>query len=159
MLFARFLGAALILLGFVLVVLLSLSDRPRRFRALAAIFWVLGIATSIAAAKGMCVVLHGMHHRHVRPWELFQANGELGVNDVLEPRGTAANDITTQYWVEHYAKRNLVRKIFDREVWIQEPALRQIQDKIFIQAMLVSVLISVVLAVVWVVAVPKMVMI
>jgi hypothetical protein len=136
--------------------LISLSPLPRRYRAIAAIFWVLGISTSIAAWKGMCVVLHGLHHRHVRPWELFQANGELGQNDALEPRGTARNDVTTEYWVEKYAKRNIVRKIFDREIWIQEPALRQIQDAIFVQALLIALGVSGVLTVLWVVAVPHL---
>lgn len=39
-------------------------------------------------------------------------------------------------WVAKYEKRNFVRKIFDREVWIEEPVLRQIQDTIFLQAAL-----------------------
>ena len=39
-----------------------------------------------------------------------------------------------------YDKRNVLRRIFDREVWIQEPALRQIQDTIFVQALLAAVL-------------------
>lgn len=152
--FARGLGIALIFLGLVYALVLTLSDKPRKLRAVAAVFWVLGISTSIAAWKGMCVVLHGLHHRHVRPWELFQANGELGQNDPLEPKGTAPNDVTTEYWTERYAKRNFVRKIFDREVWVQEPALRQIQDAIFIQAILIAVGISAVLTVIWVLAIP-----
>lgn len=153
--FARGLGAALILFGIIYALVLTLSDKPKKFRAVAAVFWVLGISTSIAAWKGMCVVLHGLHHRHVRPWEMFQANGELGQNDPLEPKGTARNDVTTEYWVERYAKRNIVRKIFDREVWVQEPALRQIQDAIFLQAILIAVVFSAVLTVIWVFAIPK----
>ena len=50
-------------------------------------------------------------------------------------------------------KRNIVRKVFDREVWIQEPALRQIQDTIFIQAILASVLMGGVITAIFV-AVP-----
>ncbi|KAJ4865066.1 hypothetical protein T069G_01596 [Trichoderma breve] len=86
----------------------------RGYRALPLIAWVLGMSTLVAAYKGMCVVLHGLHHRHVRPWELYED----------EP------------WVVKYQERNIVRKIFDREIWIQEPALRQIQDTIFCQALL-----------------------
>jgi hypothetical protein len=32
--------------------------------------------------------------------------------------------------------------VFDREVWVQEPALRQIQDTIFIQAIIGALIIS-----------------
>jgi hypothetical protein len=34
----------------------------------------------------------------------------------------------------------LLRRIFDREVYIEEPALRQIQDTIALQALLLAVL-------------------
>lgn len=50
------------------------------------------------------------------------------------------NSYETAPWVARYARRNLVRKVFDREVWIQEPALRQIQDTIFLQAVLAALL-------------------
>jgi len=39
-------------------------------------------------------------------------------------------------WVVKYQERNMIRKIFDREIWIQEPTLRQIQDTIFCQALI-----------------------
>ncbi|KAK5175926.1 hypothetical protein LTR16_011380, partial [Cryomyces antarcticus] len=45
-------------------------------------------------------------------------------------------------WVAKYEKRNVIRKVFDREVWIQEPALRQIQDTIFLQSILASFILS-----------------
>jgi len=47
--------------------------------------------------------------------------------------------------VKKYEKRNIIRKIFDREVSIKEPALRQVQDTIFIQSILCSVGIAAVL--------------
>ena len=46
----------------------------------------------------------------------------------------SANSYENEPWVVKYEKRNIIRKILDREVWIQEPALRQIQDTIFLQA-------------------------
>ncbi|KAH8597751.1 hypothetical protein B0O99DRAFT_567957 [Bisporella sp. PMI_857] len=152
--FARALGAALITIGIVLAIIFSLSSLPRRYRAISAVFWILGLATSIAAWKGMCVVLHGLHHRHVRPWEMFMANGDLGQNDPLKVSNTDRNDVTTEYWVERYRKRNIVRKVFDREVWVQEPALRQIQDWIFVQALVVSLLVGIVATCIWVFAIP-----
>lgn len=106
---------------------------------------VLGVSTQCAALKGMCVVLHGMHHRHVRPWELF-VDEEVELRDEKEDGAFkesfesfgSSNSYEDQPWVVKYQKRNLVRKVFDREVWIQEPALRSIQDTIFVQALLVA---------------------
>ncbi|EMR63955.1 putative regulator of g protein signaling superfamily protein [Eutypa lata UCREL1] len=133
----------------------------RGYRATPAVGWVLGIATLVAASKGMCVVLHGMHYRHVRPWELFRdtaAGGEDGggEDDFSESSSTffdsfgSVNSYEDEPWVVRYEKRNAVRKIFDRQVWIQEPALRQIQDTIFVQALLAALLVSGVLAAVFV---------
>lgn len=47
-------------------------------------------------------------------------------------------------WVVKYEKRSLVRKVFDRQVWIQEPALRQIQDTIFLQAIAAGLILTLV---------------
>ncbi len=88
----------------------------------------------------MCVVLHGMHHRHLRPWELFEdPEAESGQKDSLDSTWTSKS-YEDQPWIIKYEKRNVIRKVFDREVWIQEPALRQIQDIIFIQSMLAALL-------------------
>jgi hypothetical protein len=86
-----------------------------------------------------------MHHRHLRPWELFEDEGTLSDTDLKKSSfdsfesGTSYED---EPWIPKYEKRNLIRKVFDREVWIEEPALRQIQDTIFVQAMLGALLLS-----------------
>jgi hypothetical protein len=139
--FARALGAGLILLGFVAAIVLTLSRVGRGWRALAAIAWVLGIATLIAAYKGMCVVLHGLHHRHVRPWELFVTGDDEAAHFKSSfDSFSSSNSYEDEPWVVRYRKRNIIRKIFDREVWIKEPALRQIQDTIFVQSMICALL-------------------
>lgn len=143
--FANLLGAFLIIGSLVAYILLCLSSVPRGFRAIPAAAMVLGVSTLCAAIKGMCVVLHGMHHRHVRPWELF-VDEEVELRDEKEGGGFkgsfesfgSTNSYEDEPWVVKYQKRNLVRKVFDREVWIQEPALRSIQDTIFVQALLVA---------------------
>jgi hypothetical protein len=126
-------------------IVLTCSRAGRGYRALFAIGWVLGIATLIAAYKGMCVVLHGLHHRHIRPWELFVTEDDQHHDDEHTLGGGSSkgsfdslgssNSYEDEPWVVKYEKRNVVRKVFDREVWIQEPALRSIQDTIFLQAM------------------------
>ncbi len=83
-----------------------------------------------------------MHHRHLRPWELFgdedDGSSELNLKKESFDSLGSANSYEDEPWVAKYEKRNLVRKIFDREVWIQEPALRQIQDTIFVQALITA---------------------
>ncbi|MCJ1375120.1 hypothetical protein MMC20_006354 [Loxospora ochrophaea] len=136
--FARGLGVGGIVGGLVAAILLTLSDAGRGWRVLSAIGFMVGIATLFAAWKGMCVVLHGMHHRHLRPWELFadddDASSEFEMKRESIDSMSSSNSYEDAPWVAKYEKRNLIRKVFDREVWIKEPALRQIQDTIFLQA-------------------------
>ncbi|KAI9888817.1 MAG: hypothetical protein M1814_006271 [Vezdaea aestivalis] len=151
--FARGLGVSVIVFGFAAAVVLTLSNAGRGWRALAAIGWVMGVATLVAAWKGMCVVLHGMHHRHLRPWELFEDDSsvdsfQLGKTS-FDSFGST-NSYEDEPWVVQYDKRNIVRKVFDREVWIQEPALRQIQDTIFLQAVGGSIVIAAIFAAIFV---------
>ena len=85
-----------------------------------------------------------MHHRHLRPWELF---AEEEVSEYEMKKDSLDSVMTNKSyenepWVAKYEKRNVIRKIFDRQVWIQEPALRQIQDTIFLQAILGALILS-----------------
>jgi hypothetical protein len=136
--FARGLGVFLIFAAIVMGVLLCLSKAGRAWRVMCLLLFTLGISTLIAAWKGMCVVLHGLHHRHLRPWELFDGDDVKRASDADYDDETAANPISweDEPWVARYQKRNVIRKIFDREVWIEEPVLRQIQDTIFLQSLL-----------------------
>lgn len=141
--FARMLGVGGIVGGIAAGTLITLSSAGRGWRVLAMIGFMIGISTLIAAWKGMCVVLHGMHHRHLRPWELFV---EEDANEFDVKRESfdsmASNSFEDEPWIAKYDRRNIVRKVFDREVWIQEPALRQIQDTIFIQSILGALILS-----------------
>jgi hypothetical protein len=146
--FARGLGVGGIVGGFLADLLITLSSVNRGWRALPFLGWFIGIATLIAAWKGMCVVLHGMHHRHIRPWELFADDPDP--DDVVTEKrvsedsslSQSSNSFENEPWVAKYQKRNIIRKVFDREVPIDEPALRQIQDTIFLQALLGAFLLS-----------------
>ena len=154
--FARGLGVFGIMGGIISAVLITLSDASRGYRVLSAIGFMIGVATLICAWKGMCIVsipeslnsyrerssnilqvLHGMHHRHLRPWELFAEDDDSSFDmgkGSFDTMGST-NSYEDEPWIAKYEKRNILRKILDREVWIQEPALRQIQDTIFLQAM------------------------
>jgi len=146
--FARGLGVFTIAAGLIADLIITLSSAGRAWRVIPFLGWFIGIATLIAAWKGMCVVLHGMHHRHLRPWELFAdstdevslTNEKSASHDSLV--SSSGNSFEDEPWVPKYAKRNFIRRIFDREVWIQEPALRQIQDTIFLQSLLGAFVLS-----------------
>ncbi len=99
-----------------------------------------------------------MHHRHLRPWELFAEDDDASSNYEMK-KGSfdslgSCNNYEDEPWIVKYEKRNVIRKIFDREVWIQEPALRQIQDTIFIQSILGAIVISAIAVGIFV-AIPK----
>ena len=152
MIFARGLGIVVIGLGLITGILVTLSRAPRAWRVLSAFGWIVGVATLVAAWKGMCVVLHGMHHRHLRPWELFEnPESELEMKNSFDS-SESDNSFKDAPWVIKYEKRNIIRKVFDREVWVEEPALRQIQDTIFIQSVLWGVLAASILTAIFVAA-------
>ncbi|KAF2773586.1 hypothetical protein EJ03DRAFT_347562 [Teratosphaeria nubilosa] len=144
--FARGLGVFGIIAGLIADLLITLSHASRPWRVLPFILWFIGIATLIAAWKGMCVVLHGLHHRHLRPWELFSDEPDDMMDEQRRSQDTLVNDSRNSFedepWIAKYDKRNIIRKVFDRQIWIQEPALRQIQDTIFLQAVLAGFILS-----------------
>ncbi|KAF2740942.1 hypothetical protein EJ04DRAFT_547931 [Polyplosphaeria fusca] len=159
--FARWLGIVSIFGALVAYILLTVSHASRAYRVIPFVLLFVGVATLAAAVHGMCVVLHGLHHRHLRPWELFYNDAEAGAemkdrndsSDTVDSQ-TSSNSYEDEPWVAKYQKRNLVRKIFDREVWIKEPALRQIQDTIFLQAILLGAVCSIVTTAIFC-AIPK----
>lgn len=156
--FARGLGVSVIILGIIADILITLSHGSRAWRVFPLILYLVGIATLIAAWKGMCVVLHGLHHRHLRPWELFQDAEDMSVETKEKNASmdsfSSYNSYETEPWVARYEKRNFIRKIFDRQTWVEEPALRQIQDTIFLQAILGGLIGGAILVAIFV-AVPK----
>ncbi|KAF2712131.1 hypothetical protein K504DRAFT_464228 [Pleomassaria siparia CBS 279.74] len=149
--FARGLGIGGIVGGLIAAILITLSSAGRAYRVLSIIGFLIGISTLIAAWKGMCVVLHGMHHRHLRPWELFTSDDEPAGYDMKGESEdslfshSSSNSYEDEPWVPKYEKRNVIRKVFDREIWIQEPALRQIQDTIFLQSILGALVLSIII--------------
>ena len=122
--FAHCLGAVTIVLGFVEALLCIGYGVARGWRVFSLLLFLIGASTSCAACYGMCVVLHGLHHRQLKSWELFRD----------EETGKYAPD----------KERKL--RIFDKEVWVEEPALRQLQERIFFQALAVASFFTLVMA-------------
>ena len=71
MFFLRIVGSLLLLLGTVVDILFMLSGLSRFLRILSILLWWPGFTVSIAAIRGLCIVLHFRNLRHVRPWEQF----------------------------------------------------------------------------------------
>lgn len=169
-------------LGLAIAVVLALSSVARWWRILAAIPLFLGITTLVAAWKGLCIVLHHSHGRALKPWEQFSDNPFYiyGVDDNSEKSSPGPNrsmtttttttttskrsDSQTTFgsrnskgqgiWMEKYRAMPLYRKIFDRTVFVQNSAVRLLQDKIVRQSQLWALLVTVPLTVLFT-ALPK----
>ena len=64
----------------------------------------------------------------------------------LEAFGTA-NSYGHEIWVRKYRAKMMIRKIFDRTVWVQNESIRIVQDKVAWQAMIWGVIATVPLTV------------
>ena len=64
----------------------------------------------------------------------------------LEAFGTA-NSYGHEIWVEKYRAKMMIRKVFDTRVWVQNEHLRLMQDKVALQSVLWSVMVTVPLTV------------
>lgn len=140
--FCLSLGVSLFLAGITLSLLITLSHLGRGWRAFGAIPVFLGIAFIHAATKGICAILWVVHHRLLHPWEVYRedAQGAHNLGDDSFSLIGGPNSAEDWAWIEPYKKRNLIRKILEKEVWIEDAIVRRIQDRIWCQAMLISLL-------------------
>ena len=159
-------GVAQIIGGFILGALLVFSDKSRWWRLFVAPLFFVGFAIGVAAYKGLCMIIHLGHRRALRPWEQFSdgnSSNSFGGNTVHEANPSVyemyslsgkskkaisldafgmSNDYGHEPWVEKYKKLSLLRKIFSRQVWIQDGTIRVLQDRIAIQSYSFSALIT-----------------
>jgi hypothetical protein len=135
--------------AFMIAILLTLSRINRGWRVTAIPVFFLGAWAVVASYSGMCICMHifSRHYQHIRPWDLFEdeEDGKELRKKSYDSIGSS-NSFEEEPWVAKYSNRSLLRKIFDREVLIQEPMLRQIHDTIFVQAMLVALMASILFA-------------
>ena len=59
----------------------------------------------------------------------------------METFGTS-NSFSHELWVERYARKPLFKKIFSKSIWIQDEAVRLLQDRIVMQSHAWAALIS-----------------
>lgn len=165
--FVRVIGISHIVLGILIALLLTLSRASRWYRLLSAVVTFIGISTMVAAYKGLCVVLHASGKvRNVKPWEdlddspfsnastpLKCSNDEEATitysdktRSLKRPRsfdtfGTV-NSFSDESWVEQYAKKPTLKKVFDDTTRVQEKGVRTIQDKVVRQSQIWGVLLT-----------------
>ena len=65
-----------------------------------------------------------------------------------------ANTYTEEAWVDRYAKKPVMKKIFENNTWVQEGSVRLIQDKIVRQSQVWGIILTMVVTAVFV-ALPK----
>lgn len=177
-LFVRNSGIAHIVAAVILSLLLILSHVSRWWRFFIFPLFFVGFDIGVAAYKGLCVIIHTSHRRALRPWEQFsedvslnsfdggpEEEANLSTDDMfnmtsgsrsgvsLETFGTS-NSYSHELWVEKYQQKPLFRKIFTKTVWVQEQAMRLLQDKIVKQSHAWALIISVLLTAL-VVALPQ----
>ena len=177
-LFVRNSGIAHIIAAVVLGLLLILSRASRWWRFFVFPLFFIGFDIGVAAYKGLCVIIYTSHCRALRPWEQFsedvsltgfdggpEEEANLSTDDVfsmasrsrsgvsLDTFGTS-NSYSHELWVEKYKQKHLLKKIFTKSIWVQEQAVRLLQDKIVKQSHAWALIISVILTAL-VVALPK----
>ena len=165
-----------IIIGFIVAIVLTLSSQSRYWRIFAALEWWFGITNLIAAYRGLCVLLHRLHTRNIRPWESAdgdhrsrhpQDNEEASLGDkTLKYEDTtsnwpvkmevfgAANNYSGEPWVEKEEQKTLWKRISDRKVTVQPGGLSIIQNRIIRQAEAWALIITIPLTVGFV-ALPK----
>ena len=168
-LFVRNSGIAHIVAAIILGVLLSLSHASRWWRFFVFPLFFVGFDIGVAAYKGLCVIIQTSHRRALRPWEQIseeisltsfdggpEEEANLSTDNMfsmatrrrngvsLDPFGTS-NSYSHELWVDKYKKQHLFQKIFTKSIWVQESAMRLLQDKIVKQSHAWALIISVLL--------------
>ena len=160
----------------ILSLLLVLSHASRWWRFLVFPLFFVGFDIGVAAYKGLCVIIHTNHHRALRPWEQFseelphtsfdgspEEEANLSTDNMFSMTSPSricvdtfgkSNSYSHELWVENYKQKPLFKKIFTKSVFVQEQAMRLLQDRIVKQSHAWALIISVVLTAL-VVALPQ----
>lgn len=178
MLFVRNSGIAHIVAAVILGLLLILSRASRWWRFFVFPLFFVGFDIGVAAYKGLCVIIHTNHRRALRPWEQFsedvsltsfdgspEEEANLSTDDVFSMASRSRNGVSLntfgtsnsyshELWVERYKQKYLFQKIFTKSIWVQEQAVRLLQDKIVKQSHAWALIISALLTAL-VVALPR----
>ncbi|KAI0124470.1 hypothetical protein F4776DRAFT_202337 [Hypoxylon sp. NC0597] len=176
-LFARVLGALLIVLAIILDVILILSKFNRLARLSAVPLWYGGLYILLIEGRGISIRLYMNRKRHLRPWEEIPSTNpenadpeantmqtESNPTDLSEKRKQdsprvdppvkrslqplgSANDFEGEPWVRLYQKKSFWKKVFEVSVVNRNRHLRAMQDRAVFTSLLWASLLVVILMV------------
>lgn len=157
-----------ITIGFMIAISLTLSSHSRWLRLVAAAEWWFGFTNLLAGSQGLCILLHRLSIRSIRPWEREKhRHGPGDLSDDVEAsfRGGnikysetqsrwpmkmevfgPSNNYLKEGWIEKDQREPMWRKIFARKVRVQDRGLRIMQNKIIRYAEAWAFLITVALS-------------
>jgi hypothetical protein len=138
----------LFVLGLAIDTILVLSGLTRYIRLFCLLLWWPGISILVAAARyRICLILHLMNQRQLRPWELVLGEGEYasGIEPTASGKtfrkhtrgGTAASTVTTSSSLGADPLRKPSLQTFgprnepDAEPWMELYASRSLYSRIF----------------------------
>ncbi|KAI0832982.1 hypothetical protein F5Y06DRAFT_307419 [Hypoxylon sp. FL0890] len=175
-LFARVLGALMIVLAIIMNVILILSKSNRLVRLSAVPLWYGGLYILLIEGRGISIMLYMNRKRHLRPWEevpstdlesarpgtnTTQAESsptdsseknqdtprvDLPVKQSLQLLGPA-NDFEGESWVRQYQEKPFWKKVFEVSVVNRNRHLRAMQDRVVFTSLLWASLLVVILTV------------
>lgn len=67
-----------ITIGFIIAISLALSSHSRWIRLVASVEWWFGFTNLFAGSQGLCILLHRLSIRSIRPWEIDKHRNGLG---------------------------------------------------------------------------------
>ncbi|KAK3321132.1 hypothetical protein B0T19DRAFT_259327 [Cercophora scortea] len=98
--FLRILGIFLVFLGLGLDILLILSGRSNFLRVICLIPWWPGLTVLIAASRSLCIALHCLGVRQLRPWEqehlIDGGEGDHGGDSTSRPSFSSSFPLTVK---------------------------------------------------------------
>lgn len=141
-----------ITIGFMIVISLTLSSHSRWLRLVAAAEWWFGFTNLFAASQGLCILLHRLSMRSIRPWEREKhRHGPDHLSDDVEASFGGgnirysetksqwpmkmevfgpSNNYLKEGWIEKDRREPTWRKVFAHKVIVQDRGLRIMQNKI-----------------------------
>ena len=148
-----------IFLGFLIAILLTLSHANRFYRLFATPLWWFGITNLILSSRGLCLILHRMHHRQRHAWETKVApladdeemlkadfSTVMGQGGAISYESTRpswpvkmevfgpSNNYSGEGWVRGHESKSWWRKLFEHRVRIQDEGLSRVQNMMIRQA-------------------------
>lgn len=126
-----------------------MSKYPRYYGVFTSPLLICGVAVVWAANHGLCVLLYGLGRYQVNPWEVYDDEAATGRIDPETFLGGLYKP-ECRDWVRSYGRWYRMRKIFDRELPVQDQRVRDTQWIIFWQSLFVGCMITTVLMVLFI---------